>query len=128
MKTIGERIVEMRNYKNLETHDQLAKFLGVSTSTISTLERNESHPSYKVITAIRAKMPEISLYWLLYGEGEMLEKGLPKEIFSTQKPDKELFLENDLIVFLKQQIAEKDKVIQHFLGSNPQPTSQTLAR
>jgi transcriptional regulator with XRE-family HTH domain len=71
MTTIGQRITALKKYKGMN-QTELANFLGVSPSTISTLERDESQPSYDVTSAVRKRIPEINIYWFLYGEGGMI--------------------------------------------------------
>lgn len=122
MDTIGKRLKEIRSYKGFGTHNELANFLDVSTSGIATLERDESQPSFKMITAIRTKMPEINIMWLLYREGDMVGNqinSLQSEKFEKDISEKEYFN------FLKDEI----KFLRNLVMNNQQnPTSQLTAR
>lgn len=103
MTTIGERFRKMREHKGMDTQSEFATLLGLSTSIISTLERDESQPSYKVLLAIKENMPEINLYWLLYGEGDMLLSE-DQKIKVTVKTYKENPDKDELINHLKDEI------------------------
>ena len=48
-----------------------ADFLGQSPATLSSIFNGRTRPTLNVVDAIKAKIPDISIEWLLYGTGEM---------------------------------------------------------
>jgi transcriptional regulator with XRE-family HTH domain len=48
-----------------------ADFLGQSPATLSSIFNGRTRPTLNVVDAINAKIPNISIEWLLYGKGEM---------------------------------------------------------
>lgn len=63
MKTLGEKLKELRLYSNL-TQTQLADLLSITKSTLSCYENNKRHPSYEVIMKI-ANLFNVSTDYLL---------------------------------------------------------------
>lgn len=67
---MDERIKQL--YESLHINQQtFAEFLGVSPATISSIIKHKSKPSLKIIEAIRKRYPNISLDWLMFGNGPM---------------------------------------------------------
>lgn len=58
----------------------LADQLGVQRSGISHLLSGRNKPGLDFILKLSEAFPELNLYWLLRGEGDMLGKGLPSGI------------------------------------------------
>lgn len=60
----------LKNYKNFRTNKQFAEFLDISPQNLSKwYERNTFD-----IDRLFTKFPEVSLNWLMTGEGDMLQK------------------------------------------------------
>lgn len=51
---------------------QLANILGTNPSTLTHITSGRNKPSYDILSAIAAKLPQYNLRWLLTGEGEPL--------------------------------------------------------
>ena len=53
------------------TQQTFSEFIKISPATVSGIFRGRTEPSLATVNAIHEKFPDISLDWLLYGEGEM---------------------------------------------------------
>lgn len=60
------------------TQKTFAEYIGMSQAALSSIFNGRTKPTLNHIEAIRKKMPDISLEWLVTGEGEMFA--------SSQKP------------------------------------------
>lgn len=72
-------------YKHMETKDRIkhlmetermtqqefADFLQQSPATLSSIFNGRTRPTMNIVDSIKAKIPDISLEWLLYGQGDM---------------------------------------------------------
>lgn len=52
------------------TQQVFADFLQQSPATLSSIFNGRTRPTLNVVDAIKAKIPDISIEWLLYGTGE----------------------------------------------------------
>lgn len=53
------------------TQQVFADFLQQSPATLSSIFNNRTRPTLNIVDSIKAKIPDISIEWLLYGIGEM---------------------------------------------------------
>jgi transcriptional regulator with XRE-family HTH domain len=53
------------------TQQVFADFLQQSPATLSSIFNGRTRPTLNVVDAIKAKIPDISIEWLLYGSGDM---------------------------------------------------------
>ncbi len=53
------------------TQQVFADFLQQSPATLSSIFNGRTRPTLNVIDAIKTKIPDISIEWLLYGTGDM---------------------------------------------------------
>ena len=67
------------------TQQVFADFLQQSPATLSSIFNGRTRPTLQVIDAIKSKIPDISIEWLLYGTGEMYmtHTQSPEESVST---------------------------------------------
>ncbi len=68
-----ERIAVIIEKEGL-TPTQFADQVGIQRSTLSHILNGRNNASIDIITKIHAKKPDISLNWLLFGEGDMFSK------------------------------------------------------
>lgn len=66
-----ERIRSVMQYAKLSQQDFAAR-LGISPATLSGIFSGRVNSADKYVNAIHQAFPEISVSWLLFGEGEML--------------------------------------------------------
>lgn len=72
MTTINNRIKELRNHLKINTEDFAASG-GVSLRSQQMYESGKTTPTAEYCAAIAESFPNISLDWLLTGNGEMLK-------------------------------------------------------
>lgn len=77
-----KRIKSLISVKNL-TASQFADILGVQRSNISHILSGRNKPSLDFILKILESFPNVSVEWLLNGNGEMF-KGLEKPVINSQ--------------------------------------------
>jgi len=53
------------------TQQEFADFLQQSPATLSSIFNGRTRPTLNVVDAIKLKIPDISIEWLLYGVGQM---------------------------------------------------------
>ncbi len=53
------------------TQQEFADFLGQSPATLSSIFNGRTRPTLNIVDAVKAKIPNISIEWLLYGSGDM---------------------------------------------------------
>ena len=52
------------------TQQEFADFLQQSPATLSSIFNGRTRPTLNIVDAIKTKIPDISIEWLLYGTGE----------------------------------------------------------
>ena len=67
------------------TQQVFAEFLQQSPATLSSIFNGRTRPTLNVVDAIKAKIPDISIEWLLYGLGEMyVHSSTPESVVPTE--------------------------------------------
>ena len=101
--SFSERIKEIILYKGW-SQTIFAKETGIAKTTLASMLARDSVPKLDSVQAISLKMPEISLKWLVHGEGAMLMH--PEERISVQKKCcEELENAQEEIIKLRGQVA-----------------------
>ena len=55
--------------------NEFASALGISPSSLSSILNGHTSPTNNTVQAIHRRFPEISITWLMFGEGEMMPEG-----------------------------------------------------
>lgn len=103
MNTINERIKEIRKIFANNSNVDFANMLGSKPNTTSNYVRN----GYNVGRGVASKIAEtfnVSIEWLLTGDGEMLRENSKEVTRSVEN--------NNIEVFLREQLKEKDNEIK----------------
>ena len=80
------------------TQQVFADFLQQSPATLSSIFNGRTRPTLQVIDAIKSKIPDISIEWLLYGTGDMYishPQGTEESVFGDQMRGQEQTLNFD---------------------------------
>ena len=80
------------------TQQVFADFLQQSPATLSSIFNGRTRPTLQVIDAIKSKIPDISIEWLLYGTGDMYishPQGADESILGSQMLGQEQTLNFD---------------------------------
>ena len=80
--TMKERILEIMQSHKMTQRD-FAAALGISPSSLSSIFNGHTSPTNNTVQAIHRRFPEISITWLMFGEGDM-ESTPDKEAPQTQ--------------------------------------------
>ncbi len=67
---IKDRIRQIMEEQHM-TQQVFADFLQQSPATLSSIFNGRTRPTLNIVDAIKMKIPDISIEWLLYGVGEM---------------------------------------------------------
>ncbi|MBP5339825.1 MAG: helix-turn-helix transcriptional regulator [Prevotella sp.] len=65
-----DRIRQIMESKHM-TQQVFADFLGINAATLSGIFNDRTKPTLNIVEAVRKKFPDISLDWLMFGQGEM---------------------------------------------------------
>lgn len=49
-----------------------ANYIGIAAGSLSSIFKDRTRPTLNTVEAIRKAFPEVSMNWLLFGEGEMI--------------------------------------------------------
>lgn len=83
MAMYSQNIKNLKQKLNLST-PQMAQKLGISTSTLSSYERNVRTPSLDFATLLYEKL-NVNLNWFISGEGEMFNTPISNEGFRNSE-------------------------------------------
>lgn len=78
MKNLSERILALREAKGLK-QSEMSRMLGISQAKLSLLEKGENKPLIDFYNQVLDAFPNISLDWLVKGEGQMFSFDVPTE-------------------------------------------------
>jgi DNA-binding XRE family transcriptional regulator len=74
-----DRIRHLMETKHM-TQQEFADFLEQAPATLSSIFNGRTRPTMNIVDSIKTKIPDISLEWLLYGQGDMfLTHSQPEE-------------------------------------------------
>jgi len=79
-KGIGARVAAVRARAQLMQKDFAAR-LGMPQSSVSEVESAKHEPSAEMLTRIAREFPDVSVSWLLTGNGAMQRRGAHERIF-----------------------------------------------
>jgi len=68
------------------TQQVFADFIGTTPATLSGIFNDRTRPTINIVESIKKKFPDISLDWLMFGQGEMYKEGRQQQsdLFSSQ--------------------------------------------
>ena len=53
------------------TQQEFADFIQQSPGTLSSIFNGRTRPTLNIVDALKRRIPDISIEWLMYGEGDM---------------------------------------------------------
>ena len=126
-----ERILQIIDYYNIKSVNSFAKdYLKYESSEkINRLKKENTSPSYEILTDITNKFEQVDANWLLTGKGNMLQQSTDFTINQSISGDNNIQASNSSVKTdsvsnaqllaeikeLKQQIAERDKTINSLI-------------
>ncbi len=80
-----DRIRKIMESQHMSQHN-FAQFIGVSTAALSSIFNGRTKPTLNTVEAIRSKLPDISLDWLVFGTGEMFMHDVDAQKVTSDTP------------------------------------------
>ena len=77
------------------TQQVFADYIGQSPATLSSIFNGRTRPTLNIVEAIKKKIPNISIDWLLFGSGEMYMSDTPSSPASSLPQGTDLFGSED---------------------------------
>lgn len=69
-----DRIEQVRKHYGM-IQSEFAKAIGISAPSLSSIINGRTSPTNNTVQAIHRRFPEVSIAWLMFGEGEMMNAG-----------------------------------------------------
>lgn len=88
-----DRIKKLMESQNMN-QQSFASYIGISTASLSSILQERTRPTLKTVEAICGKFPNVSLSWLISGEGEMYNTGSGASPISNTPVQPDLFHQN----------------------------------
>ena len=60
------------------TQQLFADYIGLAPATLSSIFNGRTRPTLNVVEALKKKIPNINIDWLMFGSGEMFQDSLEK--------------------------------------------------
>ncbi len=136
MNEISERFLKVVTYVTtnniVKNKKELAKFVGVSVSSLTEIFSGRSNVGIKVIQNTVSSFEMINVEWLITGRGEMLKKEAHIYKYQEKNGCKEVELENKFlkkeIENLKREAKLKDRIIELLQEKTEQTIHKKPAR
>lgn len=82
--SMKDRIRQLMEDKHM-TQQTFANFIGMSAASLSSIFNNRTKPTLNTVEAIKGKIPNISIEWLMFGTGSMYEDGQRADFPTAEK-------------------------------------------
>lgn len=135
--TPGKRVKMLRESKGFKSLTAFAEASGLKIGALSSIEADRSAPSFDTLATLQKAFPDVSLEWLVSGEGSMLKDGrsyaavahgkasgearatvhptvqpADKELAAGQTPGPYMHDADPVVQQLLIRLAEKDRIIE----------------
>ena len=85
-----DRIYQLMKYQGM-SQKEFAATLCIAEGTLSGIFTGRTRPTNNIVNAIHECFPHISINWLMFGEGEMLDDGAPSQPSGAASSQTDLF-------------------------------------
>lgn len=69
--TVNQRLVKLNSFEKNKGNQAVHSAIGIAGSTWNRIAKGSTQPSYETLLKIIFAYPNLNLYWLMLGEGEM---------------------------------------------------------
>lgn len=86
MNEMKDRIRQIMEAQHM-SQQTFANFIGVSTASLSSIFNNRTRPTLNTVEAIKSKIPQLNIEWLMFGHGSMFEgreEGVDENVADNQ--------------------------------------------
>ena len=70
MTVMKDRIKQIMESQKM-TQQEFADYIGLAPATLSSIFNGRTRPTLNVVEALKKKIPNINIEWLMFGSGEM---------------------------------------------------------
>lgn len=91
------RIRQIMESKHM-TQQVFAQFLGMSPASLSSIFNGRTNPTLNIVEAVKKKIPDINTDWLMFGVGDMYDKGKEGNSPAITPANQDLFNSNSMIL------------------------------
>ena len=81
ISSMKDRIRQIMESKHM-TQQVFAQFIEMSPASLSSIFSGRTRPTLNIVEAIKKKIPDINLEWLMFGTGEMFQQNSPNPTLS----------------------------------------------
>lgn len=81
ISSMKDRIRQIMESKHM-TQQVFAQFIEMSPASLSSIFSGRTRPTLNIVDAIKKKIPDINLEWLMFGTGEMFQQNSPNPTLS----------------------------------------------
>ncbi len=111
-----DRIFQFMKQQGM-SQKQFASELCVAEATLSSIFTGRTRPTNALVAAIHERFPEVSISWLMFGEGDMYAGETVKESSVTPPP----ISQNDLFANAPAQPSSQEAASPSLVVPSPQP-------
>jgi transcriptional regulator with XRE-family HTH domain len=91
------RIRQIMESKHM-TQQVFAQFLGMSPASLSSIFNGRTNPTLNIVEAVKKKIPDINTDWLMFGVGDMYNRGKDGDSPAIAPANQDLFDANSMIL------------------------------
>ena len=110
-----DRIRTLQEQQHM-TQNDFAHYIGLSPAALSSIYKGRTKPTLNTVEAIRSKMPQVSLEWLVFGTGDMMD--------ATDGAPAPSPLAEGTLAFPSLEVQDVDMAVQQSPSSSTTPARQ----
>lgn len=81
------------------TQQEFSDYIGLAPATLSSIFNGRTRPTLNVVEALKKKIPNISIDWLMFGSGEMFNTPQGENLSIDNPVNDSLFPESQMLDF-----------------------------
>ena len=81
------------------TQQEFSDYIGLAPATLSSIFNGRTRPTLNVVEALKKKIPNINVDWLLFGSGEMFSSSQTENPMPNNTSQESLFSDSQMIDF-----------------------------
>ena len=81
------------------TQQVFADYIGLAPATLSSIFNGRTRPTLNVVEALKKKIPNISIDWLMFGSGEMYQNTVDNPLPDQKASDNGIFDQSPMLDF-----------------------------
>ena len=111
------------------TQQEFSDYIGLAPATLSSIFNGRTRPTLNVVEALKKKIPNINVDWLLFGSGEMFSSSQTENPMPNNTSQESLFSDSQMIDFDNVQSPTPQNVSQtNSILNSVKPTRPEIVR